>query len=100
MKFNYFFKNLTEKDKENAQKYLEKKIKKVSKFISSEDQEIGICHLTLEYHKKHNCYTAKVQLDLPFSTLHAEDSSHEINKPLDILSDKLIVQLKTQINLH
>ena len=96
MKYNFYFKNIGEADKKTLREYFRKRLKKIIKNIAINDSKAGISSLSAEYHQKHNCFTTSVKIELPFTTLHGQEDSHNLLKPIDLIIDRLKLQMTKQ----
>lgn len=96
MQTNFYFKNFTDELKQTIQEYSQKHIKKVEKLCGKNDKESSILNINCEYHKKHNAFTTHILIDMPYTAVHASKDSHDPKKALDIIFQKLILQIKKQ----
>lgn len=96
MRYHFYIKNLAEQDKIKVQDYFTKKFQKIEKMIKNLDQDTAICDVSIEYHQKHNCFTAGVSLELPIGTFYGNEDSHDLCKPVDMILNKLLLQIKKQ----
>jgi ribosomal subunit interface protein len=97
MQIQIVAKHVTDKEKYDFNKYLEKKLPRLEKLATHFAHDAAMLLATIEHFEKHDAYKITLKLDVPSTTLVAEESSHSITKAMDDSVDRLVAQLKKHI---
>ena len=100
METSFFFKNMSAAEEEKIQDYVMRKIKRVEKMMSHFPQDGALLQVKGEWFKKHTAYKIELVLKIPSQTLTSTEDSHTITKAVDFAFDRLILQLKKNIQQH
>ncbi len=90
-------KHVTDKDKYDFTKYLDKKLPRIERLATHFASDAIMLTATIEHFEKHSAYKITLKLDIPSQTIVAEESSHSITKAMDDSIDRLIAQLKKHL---
>ncbi len=93
-----FHKNLSESEKELFDSYLKQKIRTISKHLTSFAADNKKINATIEKFDKHSAYEVEISVNLPAKLIMAKETSHQIEKAVDLAKDRLVLQLKKHLD--
>ena len=96
MNIQFLYKQVSEKDKNFLEEYIQKKIERFRKLISENDLETGRLEVKSEKFAKKNAFKVELFLSLPEYQFRASEDDHTIIEAFDLALDKLIIQIRKE----
>ncbi|MBI5798350.1 MAG: HPF/RaiA family ribosome-associated protein [Candidatus Yonathbacteria bacterium] len=94
MNIEYYFKNCTGAEKEQARAYVETKRAQLEKLILERDHASTALEAKIERLVKKHAYKVTFMLRWPHEDLYAFEDDHTIAEAIDFAKDKLVEQIK------
>lgn len=97
MRLNSRSKNLTPPEKDQYEKYLEEKVKRLQKLIEPHywDEDTVKLDARMQKHDKHKAFEFEFVLELPRNgNMVAREVKHSVTEVMDLATDALETQLK------
>ena len=88
-------KNISDTDKDLFNSYLEEKLRRISPILEDHypDSDAVTVDVRLERFNKHNAYSFQITIDMPHGKFLAAEVKHNIKEVMDIVMDKIELQL-------
>ncbi|MBI4262591.1 hypothetical protein HY624_03645 [Candidatus Uhrbacteria bacterium] len=94
MHIEYYFKNCTDAEKEQARAYIATKHEQLERLIIPRDRDSTILDAKIERLVKKHAYKVTLMLHWPHEDLYAFEDDHTIGEAIDFAKDKLVEQIK------
>jgi len=91
---NFYFKNLSTEEEKFFSEYIEEKMPAIETLLTKFSQDSKIFKAGIEKFDKHDAYEVELSLSLPTKNIIAKETSHDINKAVDLSKDRLVTQIK------
>ncbi|MBI2634569.1 HPF/RaiA family ribosome-associated protein [Candidatus Peregrinibacteria bacterium] len=97
METTFQYKNLNKKEEQIFLDYVSSKLEALEKMLAKFASDASLLTITVEKFDKHVAYQVEFYLTLPAKSLVAAETSHTINKAVDLSRDRLLAQLKKHL---
>ena len=96
MNIQFLYKQVSEKDKNFLEEYIQKKMERFKKLISENDLDVGRLEVKSEKFAKKKAFKVELFLSLPEYQFRASEDDHTIIEAFDLALDKLIIQIRKE----
>ncbi len=94
MQIQFFYKQVSEKDKKFLENYIGEKTDRIKTLISEKDFEVARLEVRAEKFAKKEAFKLELSLALPERNFISSEDDHTIAEALDLALDKLVIQLR------
>ncbi len=98
MEKTFFHKNLSKKEEGIFAEYVTSKLEGIETLLTKFEDDAAILRISIEKFDKHDAYDVELRLDIHTKALIAKETSHQINKAVDLAKDRLLAQIKKHIS--
>ena len=92
------YKNLDKADEAVFAAYVQQKVDAISSLLTKFSEDAKILKASIEKFDKHTAYQVEFCLVLPTKSIVATETSHSINKAVDLSKDRLLSQIKKHLS--
>ena len=92
-----FHKNLSQAEEVLFDEYVEQKIPSIESLLKKFASDAPTLKLSVEKFDKHDAFQVEMILELPSKALVATETSHSVQKAIDLSKDRLVSQLKKHL---
>lgn len=97
MEITFFHKNLQKEEEGIFVEYVNSKLESIHTLLKKFADDSAILRISIEKFEKHHAFEVEFDLSLPSNKLIAKETSHEINKSVDLARDRLLGQIKKHL---
>lgn len=97
MEITFLYKNLKKSDEGVFFSYVQQKMEAIELLLSKFSEDAKIFKASIEKFEKHDAYQVEFCLVLPTKSIVSTETSHSINKAVDLSKDRLIAQIKKHL---
>ncbi len=98
MEIALLFKHLSKNEEVKFREYLDTKIPALKNLLTHFADDATIFKASIEKYDKHDAFCVEFRLSLPNQVLISKETSHSLNKAVDLSKDRLVIQLKKHLD--
>jgi len=98
MELTFLYKNLQKSDEGIFNDYVQQKVDMIELLLTKFADDAKILKASIEKFDKHDAYQVEFCLVLPTKSIIATETSHSINKAVDLSKDRLVSQIKKHLS--
>lgn len=98
MQITYLYKDLKKEEEAFVNEYFEKKLERIRPLLVKFSDDAALLNVKTTHFDKHSAYEVELCLKLPSKSLVSKEVSHEINKSIDLSTDRIVSQIKKHMD--
>jgi ribosomal subunit interface protein len=98
MEITYFYKHLSKEEEVRFRDYLNEKLPMIENLLTHFADDAKLLKASIEKYEKHDAFCVELILALPNQRIVAKETSHALNKAVDLAKDRLKSQLKKHLD--